>query len=310
MSAGQKVLWPNGGLTPPVNYRQASSGFRWTSPFGWRTHPVTGQPSTFHYGLDMIGWSTIVAPVTGTVTFAGYNGAAGNEVRIREDGTGDVFRLLHNRVLHVRSGQRVSQGQAVAIMGTTGSSTGVHCHEETRPKGGAAIDPLVYYSNRNASAAGGGGTPIEEIEMPPAFKEFQFTQGVALRTKEEAIADGRGRPGGWWRLWGGKDAAWINLAAGTGGLGSYLYVLHFYGSGLPVGETIDVRLVYVDPKTGAESPHYVGQIVGTKDGEFTQHITFARPIDKSTIVYCDAISSKSGAKFSLWGATVYNWQKR
>jgi len=160
------VLWPNGGLSSPIFYRNASSGFRWTSAFGMRTHPVTGAPETFHYGLDMIGWSIIIAPVTGVVTFAGYNGGAGNEVRIREDGTGDVFRLLHNRELWVKTGQRVAQGAQVAVMGTTGSSTGVHCHEETRPGGGNAIDPLVYYARRNGgSPAGGGGDDMGAAEM-------------------------------------------------------------------------------------------------------------------------------------------------
>lgn len=171
MSAGQKVLWPNGGLSTPIYYREIPSGFRWTSGFGMRTHPVTGAPETFHYGLDLIGWSTIVAPVTGVVTFAGYNGGAGNEVRIREDGTGDIFRLLHNRELWVKTGARVVQGQGVAVMGTTGSSTGIHCHEETRPGGGAAIDPLVYYAARNNSPAGGGGEPFD----PKRFLEDAMT---------------------------------------------------------------------------------------------------------------------------------------
>lgn len=144
------VLWPNGGTTPTPE----ASGIRCTSEFGWRTHPVTGQRDTFHYGLDQIGWSIIIAPVTGTVTFAGYNGGAGNEVRIKAD-NGDVFRLLHNRELWVKTGQRVSQGQQVAVMGTTGSSTGVHCHEETRPGGGDAINPRDYYARAN----GGGPTP-------------------------------------------------------------------------------------------------------------------------------------------------------
>lgn len=155
------VLWPNGGTTPPNYYRDVSSGFRWTSAFGVRTHPVTGALQSFHYGLDMIGWSTIVSPVNGVVTFAGYNGGAGNEVRIRAD-NGDVFRLLHNRELWVRTNQRVSQGQGVAVMGTTGQSTGVHCHEETRPGGGVAINPMTYYANANARPSGGGGQPIEQ----------------------------------------------------------------------------------------------------------------------------------------------------
>lgn len=177
------VLWPNGGLTPPVFYRNASSGFRWTSAFGMRAHPVTGAPETFHYGLDMIGWSIIIAPVTGVVTFAGYNGGAGNEVRIREDGTGDVFRLLHNRELWVKTGQRVGQGQQVAVMGTTGSSTGVHCHEETRPGGGAAIDPLVYYARRNGGSPAGGESDDVNSEQDNAvmstWKAMFFGGGAA-----------------------------------------------------------------------------------------------------------------------------------
>lgn len=186
------VLWPNGGTASPIFYRNTPSGFRWTSAFGWRTHPVTGQPQTFHYGLDMIGWSTIVAPVSGVVTFAGYNGGAGNEVRIREDGTGDVFRLLHNRELWVRTGQRVSQGQGVAVMGTTGSSTGVHCHEETRPGGGVAIDPLVYYSNRNAGAAGGGGGepfPPEDEENNEMTKIIGNGEGSQKFADEFGVDD-------------------------------------------------------------------------------------------------------------------------
>lgn len=159
------VLWPNGrAATTPE-----AAGVRATSEFGWRTHPVTGQRDTFHYGLDQVGWSIIIAPVNGVVTFSGYNGGAGNEVRIREDGTGDVFRLLHNRELWVKSGQRVSQGQQVAVMGTTGSSTGVHCHEETRPGGGDAINPRDYYARRNAS------TPT-----PSVPKEDDMTESIKV----------------------------------------------------------------------------------------------------------------------------------
>lgn len=160
------LVWPNGGTTPPVDYRKQNSGFRWTSPFGMRTHPVTQQPTTMHYGIDLIGWPTIKAPTKGVITFAGYNGAAGNEVRMRADGPnafikGDVYRMLHNRVLYVKTGQRVEMGQNLAEMGTTGSSTGVHCHFETRPGGGAAVEPLAYMRARiPATSSGGGSKPL------------------------------------------------------------------------------------------------------------------------------------------------------
>lgn len=141
------VLWPNGSASIP----------RVTSEFNpARKNPVTGivQP---HQGIDLVGWSTIIAPASGVVTFAGYNGGAGNEVRIRAD-NGDVFRLLHNRELWARTGQRVSQGQGVAVMGTTGNSTGVHCHFETRPGGGNAINPRDYMASRNAGTTGSGSS--------------------------------------------------------------------------------------------------------------------------------------------------------
>lgn len=149
------VLWPNGSTSIP----------RVSSEFGMRTHPVTGRPSTFHYGIDLVGWAIVKSPVDGVVTFAGYNGGAGNEVRIKAR-NGDVFRLLHNRSFLIRQGQSVRQGQDVAVMGTTGSSTGVHCHEETRPGGGAAINPRDYYARANAGTSGGGTNPKPKPPTP------------------------------------------------------------------------------------------------------------------------------------------------
>ncbi|MEN0021980.1 MAG: M23 family metallopeptidase [Microbacterium sp.] len=156
------VLWPNGSASMPHVTSEYNPA---------RRNPVTGiiQP---HGGIDLTGWSTIVAPVDGVVTFAGYNGGAGNEVRIRADGPnafvkGDTFRMLHNRELWVRTGQRVSQGQGVAVMGTTGNSTGVHCHFETRPGGGAAINPRSYMASRNAGTSGGGSSE-EDWDMATA----------------------------------------------------------------------------------------------------------------------------------------------
>lgn len=128
-----------------------------------RRNPVTGivQP---HWGIDLVGFDPIHSPVAGIVTFAGYNGGAGIEVRIREWGTNDVIRLLHNRALNVRAGNHVGEGTVVAWMGSTGQSTGPHCHEETRPGGGQAIDPNLWYSWRNAQPAGKPTEPKPEIK--------------------------------------------------------------------------------------------------------------------------------------------------
>lgn len=163
-------VWPNGSLTIP----------RVTSEWDLaRKNPVTGvvQP---HNGIDLVGFDAIISPVTGVVTFAGYNGGAGNEVRIREDGTGDVIRLLHNRALNVRTGDRVQQGHTVAWMGSTGQSTGPHCHEETRPGGGNSINPRTWYSWRNSSAAGGGSNPFNPARPTTGDDNIMLVNNVSV----------------------------------------------------------------------------------------------------------------------------------
>lgn len=154
------LVWPDGrgGTTPP----HATSEFQPA-----RKNPVTGIVQA-HNGIDLIGFDQIKSPVNGVVSFSGYNGTAGNEVRIREDGTGTIYRLLHNRALNVRTGQRVSAGEVVAWMGSTGQSTGPHCHFETKPNN-TAVNPRGYYQTRNATGrpAGLPGKDQEEEDMTP-----------------------------------------------------------------------------------------------------------------------------------------------
>lgn len=156
------VYWPNGSLTRP----RVSSDYD-----AARKNPVTGivQP---HNGIDLIGFTDNCSPVDGTVVFAGYNGAAGNEVRIRADGptafhVGDYYRILHNAALYVGTGARVAARQPVGRMGTTGQSTGVHCHYETHEGGlWRYTNPTNYMNRANAGTpAGGGGTPLPEDDM-------------------------------------------------------------------------------------------------------------------------------------------------
>lgn len=153
------VYWPNGSLTRP----RVSSDFD-----AARKNPVTGvvQP---HNGIDLVGWTDNCSPVDGTVVFAGYNGGAGNEVRIRADGptafhVGDYYRILHHASLYVRTGDRVKARQPVGRMGTTGQSTGVHCHFETHEwRLWNPVNPTDYMNRANAggSPAGGDSTPFD-----------------------------------------------------------------------------------------------------------------------------------------------------
>ena len=100
-----------------------------TSPFGNRANPFTGALE-FHSGMDMINDipnAPIYSIADGTVVFSGWDGGYGNRVVIQHDST-TFSGYAHNQSNLVRVGDRVITGQQIAIMGTTGASTGVHLH--------------------------------------------------------------------------------------------------------------------------------------------------------------------------------------
>ena len=114
-----------------------------TSEFGWRTHPIFGT-SRFHSGLDIAGdyGDPIRAAAGGKVIYAGWISGYGNAVII--DHGGGVSSLYgHNSSLNVSEGQSVSQGQVIAYCGSTGNSTGPHCHFEVR-ENGEPVSPYGY----------------------------------------------------------------------------------------------------------------------------------------------------------------------
>ena len=116
-----------------------------TSRFGYRVAPTTGA-STYHGGLD-IGASmgaSIVAAGAGDVIYAGANGGYGNCVMI-DHGNGVVTVYAHMSSIGVSYGQYVTAGQYVGAVGSTGVSTGPHCHFEIRING-AQTDPAAYFS--------------------------------------------------------------------------------------------------------------------------------------------------------------------
>lgn len=114
-----------------------------TSEYGWRTHPIFGT-SKYHSGLDIGAdyGDTIVAADGGTVIYAGWLGGYGNAVII-DHGGGLTTLYGHNDSLLVGEGQQIGQGQAIALCGSTGYSTGPHCHFEVRVDG-SPVDPYGY----------------------------------------------------------------------------------------------------------------------------------------------------------------------
>jgi len=125
-----------------VSGRPVSGGWL-SSRFGYRKDPVTGRRH-YHRGLDFAGkrGTPIFALADGVVTYSGVNGGYGNLVEL-EHADGYVSRYAHNSSNLVPVGQRVNKGQTIALMGSTGKSTGTHLHLEVR-KGGQAVDPMPY----------------------------------------------------------------------------------------------------------------------------------------------------------------------
>ena len=116
-----------------------------TSRFGYRVAPTTGA-STYHGGLDIgagMG-ASIVAAGAGDVIYAGANGGYGNCVMI-DHGNGVVTVYAHMSSIGVSYGQYVTAGQYIGAVGSTGISSGPHCHFEIRING-AQTDPAAYFS--------------------------------------------------------------------------------------------------------------------------------------------------------------------
>lgn len=114
-----------------------------TSEFGWRTHPIFGG-SKFHSGIDIGGeyGAEIKAARGGVVSHSGWIDGYGNTVMI-EHGDGLVTLYGHNQSVAVSVGETVKQGQVIAYCGSTGNSTGPHCHFEVRLNG-EPVSPYDY----------------------------------------------------------------------------------------------------------------------------------------------------------------------
>lgn len=130
----------NGGIMawPVPSCHTISSGY------GGRIHPTTGKYK-FHGGLDIPGsyGSAIVAANSGKVIWAGNRGDSYGNYVIIDHGGGVSTLYGHSSKVLVSTGQRVSRGQRIANVGSTGRSTGPHCHFEVRING-SRVNPNPY----------------------------------------------------------------------------------------------------------------------------------------------------------------------
>jgi murein DD-endopeptidase MepM/ murein hydrolase activator NlpD len=120
---------------------------RIASGFGMRIDPVYGTPK-MHKGLDFAApqGTPIYATANGTVAVAGFtDGGYGNHVEINH-GYGYETIYGHMVKVKVHSGEHVTRGEVIGWVGSTGKSTGPHCHYEIHVNG-EAVDPVYFFYN-------------------------------------------------------------------------------------------------------------------------------------------------------------------
>lgn len=136
---GKEVFLPGAKPLPEIQYVKQKV-FAWpiraknrlTSGFGWRVHPISGSRA-FHTGIDIgaARGTPILAAADGVVVYSGDGGSYGNMVILRhKNGLYTVYG--HASKLVAKKGKYVKRGQKIALVGSTGASTGPHLHFEVK----------------------------------------------------------------------------------------------------------------------------------------------------------------------------------
>jgi len=132
---GGTMLWP-----------VAAKGTTITSEYGSRVYPIEGTNivTDFHLGIDIAApaGSIIVSALDGVVVYAGWLGSYGNCIMVRH-GNGVTTVYGHGQKVLTERGKEVKQGEPIMEVGSTGNSTGPHCHFEVRIDG-KTTDPLQF----------------------------------------------------------------------------------------------------------------------------------------------------------------------
>ncbi|MEQ1736253.1 MAG: M23 family metallopeptidase, partial [Rhodoglobus sp.] len=132
-----------------AGWARPSAGYI-SSGYGMRYHPIY-HTWRLHNGVDVAGQgcgAPIDAAHAGVVTYAGWNGTLGNYVQINHgDGTSSGYGHIANGGILVGYGQSVAAGQEIALVGSTGASTGCHVHFMIRING-ALADPVPFMADR------------------------------------------------------------------------------------------------------------------------------------------------------------------
>lgn len=124
----------------PVHFSLPLKQLVVTSPYGYRIHPISGKRA-FHHGTDFSASAdTVYAVIDGLVESTGYHHALGRFVRLNHGQITTVYG--HLSAIGVQQGQLVKSGQALAITGSTGKSTGEHLHFTVKYDG-RTVNPMI-----------------------------------------------------------------------------------------------------------------------------------------------------------------------
>jgi len=141
LSKNKEIMLASLPAIQPISNKDLT---RMASGFGWRIDPIY-HTRHFHAGMDFtapIG-TDIYATANGTIAAAGWQQGYGNCVQINH-GYGYLTLYGHMSFIKVRVGQSVKRGDVIGLVGSTGKSTGPHCHYEVHYKG-EVMNPQNYY---------------------------------------------------------------------------------------------------------------------------------------------------------------------
>jgi murein DD-endopeptidase MepM/ murein hydrolase activator NlpD len=108
---------------------------RISSPFGYRTHPVTGEKEKHHNGVDIAAplGTPVYCPVDGTATLVATGPIEGLQIHVT-NGCAE-FHFLHLSAFMIKQGDKVTKGMQIAKVGATGRVTGPHLHYAVKEHG-------------------------------------------------------------------------------------------------------------------------------------------------------------------------------
>lgn len=145
---------------------------RVSSAYGYRTDPITGENGAWHGGLDLAGQGSklLCSPIGGVVLVSqiitdktNRTWEWGNYVCISGD-DGNLYYLCHMARRSAVAGERVEEGEIIGVEGSTGYSTGSHCHFEVRDKNNKQINPAELLDIPNIAGSEVTVTSREETQ--------------------------------------------------------------------------------------------------------------------------------------------------